>query len=66
MTPARSDHDAPPDPSPGDSGVGGITERAGVCTRTNFGAGWYAVAASGQKVEESQSSGAGYGSNGGW
>jgi predicted lipoprotein with Yx(FWY)xxD motif len=32
---------------------------------TNFGAGWYAVAASGQKVEESQPSGPGY-SSGGW
>jgi predicted lipoprotein with Yx(FWY)xxD motif len=39
---------------------------------TNFGAGWYAVAASGRKIEESQSSsgssssGGGYGSGYGW
>jgi len=33
---------------------------------TNFGAGWYALAASGQKVEQSKpSSGGGYGSGGG-
>jgi predicted lipoprotein with Yx(FWY)xxD motif len=34
---------------------------------TNFGAGWYALAASGQKVEPRQSSGGGYGGSGsGW
>jgi predicted lipoprotein with Yx(FWY)xxD motif len=40
---------------------------------TNFGAGWYVIAASGQKVEESQSSGTandnsggGYSAGGGW
>ena len=33
---------------------------------TNFGGGWYVVAASGQKVEKSQSSGNGYGSGGGY
>jgi predicted lipoprotein with Yx(FWY)xxD motif len=33
---------------------------------SNFGADWYALAASGQKVERAQSSGGGYGSGGGW
>jgi predicted lipoprotein with Yx(FWY)xxD motif len=48
-------------------------KRAGQTTGeglTNFGAGWDAVAASGQKVEHSSSSGSsgssGYGSGGGW
>lgn len=46
-------------------------EQAGQTTGeglTNFGAGWYVVAASGRKVEESKSSGSGggYGSGGGW
>jgi len=33
---------------------------------SNFGAEWYALAASGRKVEQSQSSGGGYSSGGGW
>jgi predicted lipoprotein with Yx(FWY)xxD motif len=33
---------------------------------TNFGAGWDAIAASGQKVERTQPSTGGYGSGGGW
>jgi predicted lipoprotein with Yx(FWY)xxD motif len=44
-------------------------KRAGQTTGeglSNFGADWYALAASGQKVEQSQSSGGGYSSGGGW
>jgi predicted lipoprotein with Yx(FWY)xxD motif len=33
---------------------------------TNFGAGWYALTASGRTVEPSQPSSGGYGSGGGW
>jgi hypothetical protein len=33
---------------------------------TNFGAEWYAVAASGRTVEPSKPSAGGYGSGGGW
>jgi predicted lipoprotein with Yx(FWY)xxD motif len=33
---------------------------------SNFGAEWYALAASGEKVEQSQASGGGYSSGGGW
>jgi len=34
--------------------------------QTNFGAEWYALAASGRAVERSRPSGGGYGSGGGW
>jgi predicted lipoprotein with Yx(FWY)xxD motif len=33
---------------------------------SNFGAEWYVLAASGQKVEQNQASGGGYSSGGGW
>jgi predicted lipoprotein with Yx(FWY)xxD motif len=44
-------------------------KRAGQTTGenlSNFGADWYALTAGGQKVEQSQSSGGGYGSSGGY
>jgi predicted lipoprotein with Yx(FWY)xxD motif len=45
------------DKAPGDTSGEGLT---------NFGAAWYALAASGRTVEPSQPSSGGYGSGGGW
>jgi predicted lipoprotein with Yx(FWY)xxD motif len=45
------------DKAPGDTSGEGLT---------NFGAAWYALAASGRAVEPSQPSSGGYGSGGGW
>ena len=45
------------DKTPGDTSGEGLT---------NFGAEWYALAASGRAVERSQPSSGGYGSGGGW